>query len=38
MMFSAGKTAVDLGFLGEAVKVAYGIPLSISGKSPFFDR
>jgi len=38
VMFSAGKAAVNIGLLGEGVKVAYGIPLSISGKSPFFDR
>lgn len=38
VMFSVGKAAINLGFLGEEVKVAYGIPLSISGKSPFFDR
>lgn len=38
VMFSAGKAALNIGFLGDEVKVAYGIPLSITGKSPFFDR
>jgi uncharacterized ferredoxin-like protein len=38
VMFSAGKAAINLGFFPEDVKIAYGIPLSISGKSPFFDR
>ncbi len=38
VMFSAGKAAVSLGLLGPEVRVAYGIPLSVSGKSPFFDR
>jgi uncharacterized ferredoxin-like protein len=38
VMFSVGKAAVNINLLGEQVKVAYGIPLSITGKSPFFDR
>lgn len=38
VMYSAGKAAVEIGLLGEDVKIAYGIPLSISGKNPFFDR
>lgn len=38
VMFSVGKAAINIGILGDEVKVAYGIPLSISGKSPFFDR
>ncbi len=38
VMFSAGKAALNLGLFPEEVKIAYGIPLSISGKSPFFDR
>lgn len=38
VMFSVGKAALRLGLLGNEVKVAYGIPLSITGKSPFFDR
>ncbi len=38
ILYSAGKAAVDLKLLGEDVKIAYGIPISISGKNPFFDR
>ncbi|SNS62853.1 Uncharacterized protein, contains ferredoxin domain [Anaerovirgula multivorans] len=38
VMFSAGKAALDLGYFSEDIKIAYGIPLSVSGKSPFFDR
>jgi uncharacterized ferredoxin-like protein len=38
ILFSAGKAALNLKMLGEEVKIAYGIPLSVSGKNPFFDR
>ncbi|MDY0268703.1 ferredoxin domain-containing protein [Trichloromonas sp.] len=38
VMYSAGKAAIEMGLLGEGVRIAYGIPLSVSGKSPFFDR
>lgn len=38
VMFTAGRAVLDLGLLGETVKLAYGIPLSVTGKSPFFDR
>ena len=38
IMFSAGKAAVSLGLLGPEVRVAYGLPLSVAGKNPFFDR
>jgi uncharacterized ferredoxin-like protein len=38
IMFSIGKAAVNIGLFGEEVKIAYGIPLSITGKNPFFDR
>ena len=37
VMYSAGVTALALGLL-EDCTVAYGIPLSASGKSIFFDR
>ena len=37
IMFTIGKAAVSLGLLGEH-KLIMGIPLSVSGKSPFFDR
>ncbi len=38
VMYSIGRAAVNIKLLGEDVKIAYGIPLSISGKNPFFDR
>ena len=38
VMFTAGKAALGLNMLGEDVGIAYGIPLSGTGKSPFFDR
>jgi len=37
LMFTIGKAAAALGLLGE-YKMIIGIPLSVSGKSPFFDR
>jgi len=37
IMFTIGKAAASLGLLGEC-KLIMGIPLSVSGKSPFFDR
>lgn len=38
VMFSVGKAALNLHFLGDDVRVIMGIPLCASGKSPFFDR
>ena len=38
IMYSAGKAALELGLLGEEAAIAYAIPLSATGKSPFFDR
>ena len=39
IMFSAGKAALNLNLFDDnQVRIAYGIPLSVSGKSPFFDR
>jgi uncharacterized ferredoxin-like protein len=38
IMYSAGLAAVNLGMLGDEVKVCYGLPLSATGKNPFFDR
>ncbi|MCL1985296.1 MAG: DUF2148 domain-containing protein [Betaproteobacteria bacterium] len=37
IMFTIGKAASLLGLLGECTLIM-GIPLSVSGKSPFFDR
>ncbi|MCI9101270.1 MAG: ferredoxin [Lachnospiraceae bacterium] len=38
VLFSAGRAAMNLKLLGEDICQAVGIPLSASGKSPFFDR
>ena len=39
IMFTVGRAALNLKMFGDdEVKIAYGIPLSVSGKSPFFDR
>lgn len=38
IMYSVGKAAIALGLLGKETVIAYGIPLSASGKNPFFDR
>lgn len=38
VMFSIGRACLDLKFFGPNVKQALGIPLSVTGKSPFFDR
>ena len=39
IMFTVGRAALNLKLFGDdEVKIAYGIPLSVTGKSPFFDR
>lgn len=38
IMFSVGKAVRALNLLGDEAKIIYGIPLSATGKSPFFDR
>ena len=38
VMYSAGIVAKDLGFIPEKMGIVYGIPLSVSEKSIFFDR
>ena len=38
ILFSAGRAAISKGLFGENVRQAYGLPIAISGKSPFFDR
>ena len=38
VFFSAGRAALNLKTLGPEVGIAYGIPLSVGGKSIFFDR
>jgi uncharacterized ferredoxin-like protein len=38
IMYTVGQAAMELGFFGKEVRVAYGIPLSATSKNPFFDR
>ncbi|MBN1596603.1 ferredoxin [candidate division FCPU426 bacterium] len=38
VMYTLGMAALSLRLLGEEVKIAYGIPLTATGKNPFFDR
>ena len=38
VMYSAGQALIDLAWLGNDIKIAYLVPLSISSKSIFFDR
>ena len=38
VMFSVGRAAMELGCLGSDYGCVLGIPLSVSGKSPYFDR
>lgn len=38
VLYSAGRVALEMGLFSDKVKVAYGIPLSASSKSPYFDR
>ena len=38
ILFSAGRAAIEEGVMGEGVTLAFGLPISVSGKSPFFDR
>jgi uncharacterized ferredoxin-like protein len=38
VMYTVGQALLEMGVLGKDVRIAYGIPLSVSGKNPFFDR
>lgn len=38
VMFSIGRAAMELDFFEREVCQAFGIPLSATGKSPYFDR
>jgi uncharacterized ferredoxin-like protein len=38
IMYTVGQALLEMGALGEDVKIIYGMPLSISGKNPFMDR
>ncbi|MGA3014853.1 MAG: DUF2148 domain-containing protein [Bacteroidales bacterium] len=38
VMYTIGQAVLEMKLLGDDVKIAFGIPLSVSAKSPFFDR
>lgn len=38
IMFSIGRAALELDFFEKDVCQAFGIPVSVTGKSPYFDR
>lgn len=38
IMYSVGIAVLEMGLLGEDVKIIYAIPLSATSKNPFFDR
>ena len=38
ILFSAGRAAIEEKLMGEDVTLVFGLPISVSGKSPFFDR
>ncbi len=38
LMYSIGKAAMELGLFKGDIKQAIGIPISATGKNPFFDR
>jgi uncharacterized ferredoxin-like protein len=38
LMYSIGRACLDLKLFGAGVSQALGIPLSVTGKNPYFDR
>lgn len=38
IMYTVGQSVLEMGLLGEDVKIVYAIPLSATSKNPFFDR
>jgi uncharacterized ferredoxin-like protein len=38
IMYSVAYACIELKFFGESVKQALAVPLSVTGKNPFFDR
>lgn len=38
IMYSVGKAVLELKLLSDKVRLIYGVPLSATGKNPFFDR
>jgi len=38
VLFTFGKAAIEIGLLPPDILIAFAIPLSATGKNPFFDR
>ncbi len=38
VLFTFGKAAIEIGLLPPDIRIAFAIPLSATGKNPFFDR
>lgn len=38
IMYTVGQAVLEMGLMGDDVRIVYGIPLSVSAKNPFFDR
>jgi uncharacterized ferredoxin-like protein len=38
IMYTVGQAVMRMGLFEDDVKLVFGIPLSVSGKNPFFDR
>lgn len=38
IMYSVGRACIEAGLFGRGIKQALGVPLSVTGKNPFFDR
>ena len=38
VMYTAGMAALELNYFSDEIKIAIAIPLSATGKNPFFDR
>ena len=38
VMYTVGQAALEMGIMGEDVKIIYAIPLSATSKNRFFDR
>lgn len=38
ILFSAGRAAREMNLMDEKITAIFALPLSVSGKSPFFDR
>ncbi|MCF8299403.1 MAG: DUF2148 domain-containing protein [Saprospiraceae bacterium] len=38
IMYTIGQAALELNIFDKDVKIVFGIPLSVTSKSPFFDR